>query len=96
MNNADNPELTDDVRQRIANLLRANAQARKRQITGEELTKLKSAASRLDQILNAAAHSQVEGLKNAVAKLDELLTEMQNGRDVSHRFKARGDGDKRE
>ncbi len=65
-----------DVRERILSLMQATEHANKKQITGEELQKLKTAASRLDQMLKAAADADAQALKDAASRLDKLLAEI--------------------
>ena len=68
-----------EVRDRIVNLLQATEQARKKQITDEELHQLKTAACRLDQMLRAAADADLEALRTAAARLDQLLAHIGAG-----------------
>jgi len=91
MTNGDNEDREHDVRERIASLIRATEQARKKQITGEELQRLKTAVSRLDKLLNAGADADRQALKNAAARLDQLLSEIGTGKDVSSDLKRRRD-----
>ncbi|HTT24233.1 MAG TPA: hypothetical protein VMG82_35240 [Candidatus Sulfotelmatobacter sp.] len=56
-------------------------------IPNEELRKLKSAASRLDQMLKASEESDHQTLKSAAARLDHLLSEIRAGRDVAEHIK---------
>jgi hypothetical protein len=89
MTNGDNEGREHDVRDRIASLIRATEQARKKQITGEELQRLKTAASRLDELLNASADEDRKALRTAAARLDQLLAEIGTGKDVSSDLKRR-------
>jgi len=91
MTNGDHEDREQDVRERIASLIRATEQARKKQITGEELQRLKAAASRLDELLNAGADADRQALKSAAARLDQLLSEIGTGKDVSSDLKRRRD-----
>ena len=78
-----------EVRDRIVNLLQATEQARKKQITDEELHQLKTAACRLDQMLRAAADADLEALRTAAARLDQLLAHIGAGKDVTTDLKRR-------
>jgi hypothetical protein len=69
-----------ELRDRIVSLMRSTDQARKKQITGEELQALKTAASRLDQMLKAAADADLDALRIATAKLDQLLVDIGAGK----------------
>ena len=91
MTNGDHEGREHDVRERIASLIRATEQARKKQITSEELQSLKTAASRLDELLNAGADADRQALKGAAARLDQLLSEIGTGKDVSSDLKRRRD-----
>jgi hypothetical protein len=91
MTNGDHEGREQGVRERIASLIRATEQARKKQITGEELQRLKTAASRLDELLNAGADADRQALKSAAARLDQLLSEIGTGKDVSSDLKRRRD-----
>lgn len=78
-----------DVRERIANLIRANEAVHHKQITDAELKNLKSAANRLEQMLKSAADADVEILKGAAAKLDQLLADIRAGKDPGTAVKRR-------
>jgi cell division septum initiation protein DivIVA len=87
MNDEDNPGCGADVRERIASLLRANAQAPKKPITAEEQQRLKNAANRLDQMLKVAADADAQVLKSAAARLDHLLKDISRGKNIGHALK---------
>jgi hypothetical protein len=91
MNSADNQGPDRDVRERIVNLIQSIGKAPKKQIPAEELQKLKSAASRLDQMLKAAANADQQALKRAAEKLDQLLSDLRAGKDVTSNLKRRED-----
>ena len=91
MHNEDNQDGERDVRERIVSLIQAAEQTHKKQISGEELQKLKLAASRLDEMLKSAAEADVQALKGAAARLDQLLADIGTGKDVSHDLKRRQD-----
>ena len=90
MNSRDNPAPDREVRERIVNLMQSIGNGPKKQIPAEELEKLKSAASRLDQMLKAVANADQQTLKSAAARLDRLLSDIRAGKDVSSNLKRRG------
>jgi cell division septum initiation protein DivIVA len=89
MNSGDNQGMDRDVRERIVNLMQSIGKGSKKQIPPEELQKLKSAASRLDQMLKAAANADQHALKSAAARLDQLLSDIRAGKDVTSNLKRR-------
>ena len=89
MNSRDNQGPDHNVRERIVNLLQSIGKGPKKQIPAEELEKLKGAASRLDQILKAAANADQQALQSAAAKLDLLLSDIRAGKDVTRNLKRR-------
>ena len=89
MNSRDNQRPDRDVRDGIVNLMQSIGKGPKKQISAEELLKLKSAATRLDQMLQAAANADQSTLKSAAAKLDQLLSDIRAGKDVTRNFKRR-------
>jgi hypothetical protein len=89
MANEDNESREREVRDRIVSLMQATEQARKQQITGEELQTLKTAASRLDQMLRTAADADVHALRIAAARLEQLLVDIGAGKDVATDLKWR-------
>lgn len=91
MTNGDNEGREQDVRDRIASLIRATEQVSKKEITGEELQRLKSAASRLEEMLKATADADRQALKSAAARLDKMLAEIGTGKDVAGDLKRRPD-----
>jgi cell division protein ZapA (FtsZ GTPase activity inhibitor) len=93
MNNEDNQGRDRDLRDRIVSLIRANQQAHPKPVPGEELEKLKAAATRLDQMLQSGADADRQALENAAARLDQLLTDIRKGKEVT--LKMRGAGQKR-
>ena len=82
-----------DVREKILSLMLSFGQAPKKQITSQELEKLKNAAGRLDQILKANAEADLQTLRSAAVRLDELLSDIRRGKDVSNDLKRRRDGE---
>jgi hypothetical protein len=94
MNNEDNQSREPALRERIVSLIQANQRARKKPITDEELQKLKTAASRLDQMLNAAGDADRQALSSAAARLDQLLEDIRTGKDVTNDLKRRPDWQK--
>lgn len=87
MNNENNQGR--DVREKIVSLMQSIGQAPGKQIAGEELEKLKTAANRLDQMLKAAAESENEALKIAAVRLDQLLSDIRSGKDISTHLRRR-------
>jgi hypothetical protein len=71
-----------EVRDRIAGFMQANEQARKKQVTGEELQTLKAAAGRLDQLLKDTADADLQSLRAAGERLDRLLADIAAGKNV--------------
>jgi hypothetical protein len=71
------------LRERIVNLMRTNAQARKKPVNDEERQKLQTAASRLEQILKASGDADRQALSGAATRLEELLNNIQNGKEVA-------------
>ena len=90
MNSRDNQQPDGEVRARIVNQMQSIGNGPQKPISAEELQKLKSAASRLDQMLKAAANADQQTLKSAAAKLDQLLSDIRAGKDVSSNLKRRG------
>lgn len=89
MNNENDQNRERDLRERIVSLMRANQQARKKPLTGEELQILNTAAMRLDQMLKAAADEDQQALKRAAARLDQLLNDIAAGKDITNDLKRR-------
>jgi hypothetical protein len=89
MNSGDNQGPGRDVREKIVNLMQSIGKGPKKQIPAEELQKLKSAASRLDQMLEAAANADRQTLMSAAARLDQLLSDIRAGKDVTSNLKRR-------
>ena len=80
------------LRERIVTLMRANEQARMRPVTDDEQQKLKGAASRLDQMLNATAAAEQQVLASAIERLDRLLRGIRNGNDLTEKIRLRPNG----
>lgn len=89
MRDADSHERERELGERIANRMRSIGHGPSKPVTEEEQKKLKAAASRLDQMLNAAADADRQALKKAALRLDELLLEIGKRKDVSDRLKRR-------
>jgi hypothetical protein len=87
MGSEDNQDRT--VGERIAEVIRANEQAPKKNLTEEEVRALKTAAGRLEQLLADGANAETEALKNAASRLDQLLKDLGAGKDVSPRVRFR-------
>jgi GTP cyclohydrolase I len=92
MSNEDNRDREVDLRDRIASLMRANAQAPRKRITAQEQEKLHAAANRLDEILKAGEDEQRQALKSAAARLDQMLKNIRKGKDITIKLKQRRDG----
>jgi hypothetical protein len=88
MSNGENEDR--EVRERIASLIHATERSRA-PVTEAELQKLQAAASRLDQMLKAAADADAEVLRTAAARLDQLLAKIGTGKDVSADLKRKRD-----
>jgi len=95
MNSGDNQGPNREVRERIGSLMQSIGKGPERPIPAEELRKLKSAASRLDQILKAAANADQQTLKSAAARLDQLLCDIRAGKDVTGNLKRRKNSETR-
>jgi hypothetical protein len=91
MNNEDNQDRERYLRERIVCVMRAIEQTPKKQIAVEELQKLKAAASRLDQMLKAAAEADRQALRSAAARLDQMLSDIRSGKDITNELKLRRD-----
>lgn len=92
MNNDQNKDRERELRERIASLMHSNDQARRKPITADERQKLKSAADRLDQMLQSAVDANQQALKGAAVRLGQLLADIRKGKDVSAKLKRRRDG----
>lgn len=79
MNSGDN----HDILEKIASQIRSIGKGPRKQITAEEFQNLKRAASRLDQMLKAAADADQQALKSAAKRLDQLLSDIRKGKDVT-------------
>ena len=77
-----------EVRERIASLIHATERSRA-PVSDDELQKLKAAASRLDQMLQATADADRQALGSAAARLDQLLADIRTGKDVTKYIKRR-------
>lgn len=85
--NDDGQKRESDVGNRIASLIRSIGQGCEKPITIEEERTLKAAASRLDQILKETADADQQLLRNAAVRLDELLVDIQKGKDITKRVR---------
>jgi len=95
MNNDDNHSGEREVQERIKSLMQAAGRIPQKQITGEELQTLKTAASRLDQMLKSTADADLQALRSGAARLDQLLADIGTGKDPSSDLKRRRDWQKR-
>ena len=89
MNSGDNQGPDRDVRKRIVNLMQSIGRGPKKQISPDELQKLKNAANRLDRMLKTGANADQQALKTAAARLDELLSDIRAGKDITSNLKRR-------
>ena len=89
MNDKDEQGRERDLKERILRAMRRNEQAPKKQLSVEEKQNLKTAASRLDQILKAAAQADVQSLKNAAARLDQMLENLRQGKELTKQLRRR-------
>jgi hypothetical protein len=92
MSQDDDQDQQHDVRERIASLIRAAESAHTPPVTGDELRKLKAAASRLDEMLKAAEEADAQALRSAAARLDQMLTKIGKRKDVTAELKRRDGG----
>jgi len=81
--NEDSQDRGRELRERIVRLMQANSQAVRKPIPSTELQQLKTAASRLDQMLKAAADVDQQTLRTAAARLNQILIDIREGKDVS-------------
>jgi len=89
MSNEENQDRERALRERIVILMRANAQATRKPLPSSELQRLKGAAGRLDQMLQAAEEADRQALRTAAARLDQILNDLQKGKDVGSNLKRR-------
>ena len=89
MNDEANQAPDRELGKRIASLVRSIGNGREKQATSEELQKLKAAAGRLDQMLQAAAEADQQSLRNAADRLDRLLVDIRKGKDIANKLKRR-------
>lgn len=89
MNDEDSKAREHELREKIAGQLRSIGQARGKPLPGEELQKLKSAASRLERMLKDSANADRLTLRTAAGRLDQLLDDIRKGNDVTPRLKRR-------
>jgi hypothetical protein len=89
MNTETNQGRPRELKDKIVGLMKSIGHAPKKPLLGEEMQKLKTAASRLDQILKASAQTDREVLRSAAVRLDTLLCDLRDGKDVPARLKRR-------
>ena len=89
MNNEDNHGR--DVREKIVSLMQSIGRAPRKPLHAAELQKLRSAASRLEHLLNAEVEANLQALKNASERLNRLLLDIRAGKDVTADLKKRTD-----
>jgi hypothetical protein len=80
-----------DAGKRIASLIQSIGQSPQKQVSREELQKLKTAAARLDKMLKEAADSDRQELQDAAGRLDRLLVDIRKGKDVPGKLKRQRD-----
>jgi len=89
MTHGENDGRPRDAAEKVSRLMQSIGRGPEKQISSEELQKLKSAASRLDQMLKASDDANAEGLRNAAARLDKLLSDISAGKDIASKLKKR-------
>lgn len=95
MSSQDHRDPEHDLRERILSQIHATARGQPKAIKPEELQALKTAASRLEQLLSEAAEADREALTSAAARLEKLLAEINKGKDITHALKRRRDEPRR-
>jgi ElaB/YqjD/DUF883 family membrane-anchored ribosome-binding protein len=90
MGDGDNQVPERQLREKIAQLMQSVGEPGK-QVSEQERQKLKSAASRLDQLLKSSANTDQQALKNAAGRLDRLLSDIRTGKDVTQTLKRKAD-----
>jgi hypothetical protein len=78
-----------DVREKIVSLMQSIGRAPRKPLHDAELQKLRSAASRLEHLLNAEVEANRQALKNASERLNRLLLDIRTGKDVTADLKKR-------
>ena len=87
----DHQDRERDLRERIASLMQSIGRAPRKQITSEELEKLSHAVGRLNQMLKASQDADLQTLRSAAVRLDQLLSDIRKGKDVTSDRKRRRD-----
>lgn len=87
MNSEDDTDQERGVRERIVSLMHSIGRASHKPISAEELQTLKVAADRLNQMLQATADADAQALRSAAMRLDQLLSDICAGKDVSDKLK---------
>jgi molecular chaperone DnaK (HSP70) len=77
------------VGERIAEVMRAHESVAGKNVSQQDLHKLKAAAERLEQLLADAADAEKDDLKKAASRLDQLLKDLGAGKDVVPGFRVR-------
>ncbi len=85
----DNQNPERDLRDEIAKRMQSIAQSSPKQVAPDQLRKLRTAATRLDRLLQANADRDNENLRNAAQKLGQLLSKIRKGKDVTQNLKLR-------
>jgi len=89
MGNENDRDREHDIQEKILSQIQASGLVRKKELTAKELQRLKSAATRLERMLNSAADADRESLKSAAARLEQLLADLSTGKDVTQTVKRR-------
>ena len=87
MSNQNDHDREHDIREKIASQIQSSELVPRKELPAEELQKLQTATTRLDQLLNAAADADREALKTAASRLDQLLADIARGKDVTYALK---------
>jgi hypothetical protein len=89
MSDNDDQKRESDVGNRIANLIRSIGHQPEKPVAVEEQRVLAAAAARLAKILKETADADQQALRNAASRLDELLSDMRKGKDITGRLNQR-------
>lgn len=91
MSDQDHHDPEQNLRERIVGQIHATERGTQKTLDEEELQLLKTAVTRLEEMLSAAADTDREALKTAAARLDTLLVEISKGKDVTQGMRRRRD-----
>jgi ParB-like chromosome segregation protein Spo0J len=90
MSDGDNQHPERELRERIARLMQSVG-ATGKQVSEQERQELKSAAIRLNQLLQSTADADQQALKTAAGRLDQLLSDIRTGKDVTQALKRKSE-----